>query len=381
MARGLSNPNKGPMMKSKGKGKNKASKARKNGSKQNRSRPGPSRPNPTTLINNSGFLKCALASIDFQDTGFSGIPDAYSGKVFAEHWDGVKTVTVDAGKTSLFLLTPTPGIAYFNLDNTNGTSYDGTFAPNNYPDFATLFASSIGQLPVSEFRMVSNCFEMTNTTPSMYRGGDIKVAELDLQILNPISGTAYGTPDNVYYYVEGFPYSPLTSGLYIGGGSSGIYTGAYNRNASWEWYPPMEYGTHGSDHGLFPLSWLDSSSPPLIKSSLNQDSIRGWCNNFASKLIIVTAPITQAQTFVIRTKQCVEFRPTPGTMYSRIASLSPPHSPAELQLYAQTVKSLPTAVSRRQNDNFWSKVKRFAGQAFKVLEKTVTIGAAIAPLL
>jgi len=387
MARGLRNPN---HMAKKGRKKGKGKRQRKNPAPKPRPVPRPvsMKQSQQELIANSGFLKCALGSIDFDTTGFRGVPDSYSGKVFCEHWDLVQSVTVPAGQTSIYMLPPSPGVAYAALQRQEGDgTYEGTYMTHHYPDQTLLFPETSGSYAITSFRLVSNCFEMTNTTPMVNRGGSIQVAELDLKMLPAATGAPYELDDETYYFIEGYPKKPLDSGLYVGGGPDGIYTAAYNRNNKWDWNLPLEYAGLASTpaekkrSGLFPLDWTDSALPPVLKASINQDSLHGWNNDFATKLIVVQAPADHSQTFVIRTKQCVEFRPRAGSLFERIAGNSPPHNSIELALYAETVKNLPAAVPRKENDNFWSKVKRIAGVAFSALEKTVMIGNLVLPLL
>jgi hypothetical protein len=363
----------------------------------------------TDMLQQSGFLKCSLAGIDFDITGFHGVPDNYSGKAFAEHWDSCRVIDIAAGSSLYIILCPAPGVV--NLSSSN---YSGAYQPSYYSDYSTLFgdASGIGAKSghklISQYRMVSNSLELTNTTPNADQGGSIRVKSLQMTLpemrLKPITVTepgeegkstfvevASGSP---VYDIMGYPPGVPSSDLYIGNGADGIYTAGYNTANSWDWKSPLTWETHGSadDKGR-PKFWLNQAPEaydtsqfgevPATDTWIDQTTaqIRGWDNDFSTKLVVIKAPKDKAQSYVLRSKQCVEFRPSEGTPYDRIASLSPDYSPKELALYAATIKQLPIAVTRAQNDNFWAKVKRAAATAYRILEKSVQIGGLVLPLL
>lgn len=223
---------------------------------------------------------------------------------------------------------------------------------------------------------------MTNTTPVLNQGGTVMVQELSLRITlplpEPISGTsADGT---IFYKVDGLSPDFPNAQLYTDNAANGVYTAGYNREGEWEWQVPLEYGW---DTSLvrFPLIWRDASNATSVEYELPKDRIRGFDNSFNTKLIIIKAPESSAQSFSIRCKQCIEFRPRPQNIFARMAPESPRHNPAELEIYNEVVKNLPVAVRRNQNDNFWAKVKKAAHTALNVLDKTVVIGSTIMKMI
>ena len=60
---------------------------------------------------------------------------------------------------------------------------------------------------------------------------------------------------------------------------------------------------------------------------------------------------------MLKTGQCVEYKPRPDTLLAKAAKLPPPLDQRSLAAYRSVAKSLPLAVPRAQNAGFWDWVK------------------------
>lgn len=360
---------------------------KRNVARKRKSNGGNNRKLNRSKIMDSPFLKCSLANIDFQGTGFNGVPDGFSGKVFTEHWSHTSTITVAANTRTVLLLSPSVGYPYFVVDNqaqSAAWNYGFWDTPDRFPDYEALFPTN-GEPKVSDFRLIGSEVELTNTTPLVERGGSIRVCEISLERSdNPlpyrqISGASAYDQFNVY---SGFPSTLPVEGLACFDAKDGLYTRTYNRDGKWEWHAPLAV-REDADRINIAEVWdyysPDDSTSPSINNGV-KCLVTCFDNAHCSKLVIIDAP-NKAQTFTVLAKQCASFRPIINTLPYRIASNGAKHEPAELALYAEAVKRLPIAVTRKQNDNFWAKVKRTLQTSLNVLERTLVIGASIAAVL
>lgn len=345
-----------------------------------------------TMIHNSGFLKCALAPIDFDTTGFRGVPDTFSGKVFSEHWSSNSTLSVAAGYRSMILLLPTVGTRYLVVTGPRDAVHWKTISwnPLYYPDMTELFPTGDEASPrVAEGRMVSNCIELTNVSPIVNRGGSVKTCRIAAEVaLAPLPGQTNSFEDTTaaIFGIAGWPEEEPNEDVTVTDASKGCYMQLENTAGTWPWTVPKTTRYEDLYDGTaYAFSWEahDNASGVTQNTITNGffSKSRIWDNNFNSKVMIIDAPASAGQDFIIKSKQCVSFRPVNNTLENRIAQDSAHHSPLELNIYNECIKQMPVSVIRSQNDNFWGKVKKFMGQAVNVLEKAAAIGGAVALVL
>lgn len=311
------------------------------------------------LVDRSGFLKCAFAPNDFATTGFVGVPDQYSGLVYSAAMEHVETISLAPGQTKYLLLAPSVGVAYIESSSLTGIWQNHKYA--TFDDMISYVSNPAGevadQVHFSQFRYVSQTLELTNTTPLLSRGGVIKVQDVPLRYAAAINQSS----DYVIAKVNGLP-ATMTRKVYADDASHGVYTVAVNQEEEFDWFTPLtgvqydltlDFGEHGAV--------LEAHAPG---GSWATWAMKGWDNGFGSKLVQITAPDGQGQTFEIKTTACVEFRPEPDTLLAAVAHSSPQYNAVEMAIYHRLASRLPIAVRRADNAGFWEWVRKTAAAVF-----------------
>jgi hypothetical protein len=293
------------------------------------------------------FLKCAFAPADFDGTSTYGVPDDFGGKSLAVRFRNVASVNLVANTDYYFILAPVAGMSYFMLSKAAGvipTAADA-YTGVQYSNFGSLFPSaSFVNQNASKFRMVSNHFELVSTTNSMSWTGNIQCFKLPLQAyLNNEGATGAGNnPD--YWSISGLNQVTATDAdMYSGAFNFGVYTGAFNRGAKFDFSP----------------IWKQQIGLPGVISAFDFGGltgiIPGFDNNMESVLIKITG-VTTGQSCMIRSWSCAEFQFGPGNIMYDSQSLHVDCDKLAMAIYKKVSIELGAGVSALDNANFWERV-------------------------
>jgi hypothetical protein len=332
------------------------------------------------------FLKCATAQPDFDNTGSKGVPDYYSGRSLTKLHAMNTSVTFPAGQDTYIIVPPVPGIGYWILSGVSGPGIVGQFVATPFSDYVSMFTptsfltgaigTSSSTLNVDSFRVISLAAELQPTVNEMNWAGTIAVAKFPLR-LSQVLGTASGattasTGDNAlitgiaaleYALINGF-----AGQLYTAPFNQGMYTASFNRQSTFEFkdvggtivtnntapFPGPQQPTITSDSSLVTFGL------PIISTSATSN-IGLWTgmDDLDSIILRVSVPSGgPSMTGIIKTWQCTEYVPNPGSAMYEFSGEAAQYDPLALQAYKRIACQLPVAVSYYDNDNFWDRVAK-----------------------
>jgi len=295
------------------------------------------------------FLKCAFAPPDFSSNDIAGVPDEFHGTSLTKKHRLISPITLAASQDLYILFLPTPGIAYWTASVVPGAGVTAAtgFNPVYYSDSVTMFgnASTAADI-VTKFRYVSNHIEIVPTVNQMQWTGNIQCWKAPIATfvregganssdMLSISGIRACTSTNANQYTGPF--------------NLGVYSGAYNANAKFDFQPIME------GIGNIPGS-LTASDFGFLASAAS--GFYGLDNEFESIIIKISGVGVNANnTAIVKTWACVEYQCVPGNLLYEFSSLSPTDAFA-IRVYREIINNLPVGVSFTQNDSFWQRVLR-----------------------
>jgi hypothetical protein len=300
------------------------------------------------------FLKCAFSAADFDGSGTYGVPDSFGGKSVAVKHRNVNP-TVFAALTDIYIIVaPVPGYSYFYTLTPQGVPPTSTavFQGVPYSDLASIFANPNTTLSdaqsVLKFRFVSQHFEIVPTTNQTSWTGSITAFKIQLQATS--ESTAALSNRMTLTGLSGILAN--NADQYNGPFNLGVYTGAYNRSAAWEFTPTIN-GMNTIPQTV--IAGYDWGS--LTYDGIAGHALPGFDNNMESICIkIAGIGSNPADSCLIKTWACVEYQFSPGTMMYEMQNLHFAEDRMAMELYKYIVQGLPVGVSFIDNANFWQRV-------------------------
>lgn len=292
------------------------------------------------------FLKCAFAAPDFDGNGTTGFPDKFTGQSLAIKSRFTTTLRLKGGTDYYFLLPPIPGVSYASTETSSGTPLNNAtqFSCKPYSNFNSLFTGTDSDTAqnrvVSKFRFVSNHFEMVCNTNNNNWSGNITAFKIQAQTLEKnqqLSKTVDGLNGIL----------ATDQSRYDGPFNLGIYTGAFNKGAEYDFFPIWQNQVN-LPTTLDPTDFMQILGP-------RDGEVPGFDNNFETVVISVTGVNTD-QSFTLKTWQCVEYQFTPGTIMYESQVLKCEEDLIALELYRKIIHEMPIAVSYFDNAKFWNRV-------------------------
>jgi hypothetical protein len=310
------------------------------------------------------FLKCAFAPPDFANSNVRGVPDEYQGKSLVKKHRLVSSQAFSSASTDYyFLVLPTPGYAYWTASVTSGAGIVAStvFTGVPYADCTTFFNSggtagtSTADI-VDKFRYVSNHFELVPTANQMTWSGNVQCWKFPATLFVRQNNLTTGAEGGNLWSIAGFQALNATNAdQYTGPFNLGVYAGAYNTGAKFDFSQILEYIT------AVP-STAYSALGDFGQLSATTNGFTGFDNQFDSMVIKVTGMGTNtANTAIIKTWACVEYQALPGSGYYEFQTNSPCDLVA-LDLYRKVINQLPPGVSFVDNDSFWQRVLQIIRQ-------------------
>lgn len=299
------------------------------------------------------FLKCAFAPVDFADTMVTGVPDGQTGNILLSKNRYIGAFSLPPLTDRVLILTGIPGYACMYKDGVNGFDVAplDVFFPIPYPEARGLLSGSntgtyISGINVSSFRMVSNHLEIINTSAIMNTAGSIQIYKSPLTYGDKASFLAGGNLKKTLHGLEG-----ANSTAYRGFDGhllSGAYTAAYS-NGKFEWTPVIEgqqtipQTVENDDFGQFVFNVGNGFGFPGMDNSMNTTFIR------------ISNTSTNAQSYRLKTFQCVEYLTNPKSMMYPYSGNPPLHDALAMEIYKKLIGELPIAVVYADNANFWER--------------------------
>lgn len=294
-----------------------------------------------------GFLKCAIAGVDFPGVRASGVPDDSSVPSFCVR--NKQTFVFTVSSSALYVMVaPTPGVACWSTADTTTQ-----WSPSYFKDFATLFGDTstapYGAVNATDFRYMSMSVEAKTTSSALNAAGSLCVARnsgVELTQAIQSSGPVQGLEG---LFITGLPESNLT-GLSSTAGSKVFHvnTGAY----SWS---PNDHGTWEFSKLFTGCNGINSNDLTLGGPALN-GKVMGWGN--LAPIMIALEGSNTSTNLIVSVETCIEYIPRAGTLMAEMCSPSCPHDPLAMEMYDRAVIELPAVVEVAKNDSFWESFLR-----------------------
>jgi len=310
------------------------------------------------------FLKCAFAPPDFANSNVRGVPDDYQGKSLVKKHRMVASQAFSTASTDYyFLVLPVPGYAYWLATVSSGSPLIATTIFNGVPyaDCGTLFNSSSNAGTstadiVDKFRFVSNHFELVPTTNQMTWSGNVQSWKFPSTLFLRQNNLTTGAEAGNIWSISGLQSLNATNAdQYTGPFNLGVYAGAYNTGASFDFSQIIEYVTAVPST---PSTFLGDFGQ--LNASTN--GFTGFDNQFESMVIKVSGMGTNVgNTAIVKSWSCVEYQAIPGSGYYEFQTLSSCDKVA-LDLYRKIINQLPPGVSFVDNESFWQRVLQIIRQ-------------------
>jgi hypothetical protein len=300
------------------------------------------------------FLKCAFAPPDFAVSNVKGAPDKFEHESYVAKHRLTSSFTNPGGRDTYFWLCPSPGIAFAFINKAAGSPVVETdvWQPVPYEDFQELFGLDSRNTAdkITQYRFVSNHMELVPTVNQMQWSGSISAFKFQ----STVNVRQQGTANNILGMTGLEAVNSTNANMYSGPVINGVYTGAYNSAAEFEWQNVYEGVRQLPETILTSLDFtqLNGVTPPGGIAHL-----AGLDNGFESVVIKVTNSGSD-NTFILRNYACVQYKVRPGqgasVMYN--AQTVACHDELALTLYKRIVAELPVGVTYTDNDSFWQRV-------------------------
>jgi hypothetical protein len=303
------------------------------------------------------FLKCAFAPPDFNGEKVSGVPDSYTNRSLVKKHKLVTNVTYAANVDTYIVVLPTPGVAYWTATVAAGTPFLSTtlLNPVYYSDTTSLFGPTSGATTdqnVTDFRYVSQAFELINTANEMTWSGNIQAFKFKCSLtLAEYSSSGLAV------------LAPVVTGLQsLNSAIANQYTAPYKAGV---------FMTAGNANGPFNFSKIVAgySAVPPIGFGLDDwfGTLNGMVTGFGEleSLCIKVSGVTATESAILKSWACVEYMPNTVSPLYEYCSFSPREDQLALQCYREIMAAMPVAVPYFENDGLWQRVlriiQRFSG--------------------
>lgn len=314
------------------------------------------------------FLKCAFASPDFSIDPGKGIPDKFQGLVLPKKHCLTQSISFTAGKQTILLVAPIPGIACLKAEVPINTSFAGVALDAiQFPGFDQLFGTSYTDTAanVTAFRYASMAAGVYPTSNLMQFAGSIQVFKIPLkQVLNAYTQVvATVPPTNVPQQtiaLDGLEaLDAMPNNNYSGSFIEGCYSQSTCNEPEFEFHPIME------GYESVPQTDVTIAQASMFAPLSFTGSAYTGLGDMDAIAILVTSPVGAVNTAVLKIWACVEYRPTPNSTLYEFAHESPPNDEYALAAYRKIARDIPVAVACKDNASFWERVRAILSAGLK----------------
>lgn len=299
----------------------------------------------------TAFLKCTMSPADFAIVeNFSGIPDEYDGSSVTRNLTCIGPLpTGPTGEDLYIIQMPIPGVAYLYGTRTAGSTGNITFVPVYYDSITTLFPIGNEASNVESFRFASNVIEIIPTANEMTMAGSIQIWKSQVNMGHQMAPTTGSTSFiSEFPFLEGVSAINSTKPSSVFPMSDGVYVPSFNSQSSFPWTPVTTGTTYTElnvNQALGNIAdrffTLNDNGTPFIGLGTYETTI------------IKIPTLAAGQSGIIRAWCCLELQvPTTSIIYD-YRHVSPLYDPLALALLKKYHSSLTTAVTWKQNANFW----------------------------
>lgn len=294
------------------------------------------------------FLKVALAAPDFGTGTFSGIPDAYDGRVITKSWTYTGSLpALTDGLDTFIVQAPVPGVAYFYGQVGAGNL---VLNPVYYSDFLSVFPLAAESSNAQSFRYGGQAMEIIPTVNAMTWAGSVQVfrGEANLTLSGQAGSCSLSIaglsalinskrPDAVHPFNLGcfcpsrqtqadFPFHPV------------------NTNTVWD--------------ELYVATYSGSGAGITVSFAAG---VTGFVGMGSMETIVYKIPgyNKTANSLTLRTWAYNEFQVSSSSSLYEYAHMSPMHDPFAMALVKKAYMELQLCVPFYENDGIWSKILSF----------------------
>jgi hypothetical protein len=306
------------------------------------------------------FLACAFAPPDFNNDPGVGIPDEFDGKVLMRKHVLTTAIAPTANKQTLYIIAPTPGIAYFSAETTIGNSFGAVdFTGVAMPGYSTLFPTTgNSNANVTAFRYASMCAGLYPTGNLTQMAGSIQVYKAKLSLTRNYLQLSFATSPPVAVPMD----TPAIEGLeavdnvpsdnFSVNFAEGCFSQSVNNQPEFEFLPITE------GYANLPLGSLTRAQAGMYTALLapSTTTINGL-GSMDAIMILVTSPASSVNAAILKVWSCVEYKPNSASTLYEFCTQSPSHDPTALAAYRGVASSIPVAVRAVENANFWNRIK------------------------
>jgi hypothetical protein len=352
----------------------------------------------------SAYLKTATAAPDFDQLDSRGIPDDYAGKSVTIKEMFIETVTIGNGvdgKVQIFVVAPTPGVSYWShVLTTSGGGAAGwaagdVLAAKLAPTCGDLFDNAVTpRIPteiggsntksVDQFRCTAMAAELVPVNNTFNSYGTICAYRTPMATMvdtEPVDSLTIPTfSDVIVTGASGFATlggygQPNNSNAYCAPARDGAYIVSMRGDEEAEFFNIRDSEHVADRHCAFigpaavkPGNFLSFTGPMM-----------GWDESHDSIILRVDVPpAVAAQVYLLKIWKSYEYKPTFNSFAWQLAGNSASYDPAALELYRQMARSLPVAVSYRDNPDFWTTILKTVQIGSGLLSSLPGIGGTIA---
>lgn len=303
------------------------------------------------------FLKCAYAPFDKKGMAFTGVPDEYVGEETLLDFDEIFHLSIPKESSVYYMVAPTPCTAFLESTVSPVSSPPDQFHGRNYRLYNDVAGDGkIEHLKFSEFRCVSNAVELECMESLLEIKGSITVYRVPLTISTQLE------TDSTVLAARVAGLNQITNAMPAGSAvfhlKDGMYAVTTDRTGKFEWAQPMvskRYSKDGNAESV-PDMWADTGTNLLGMGNLDTIIIR------------VDNTMSTNASIKLRCSSCVSFKANMNTLLQTMAKESPPYDPLGLACYNAVRGKLPVATVRRENADFWERVRKAIRESAKVLQ-------------
>jgi hypothetical protein len=287
----------------------------------------------------------------------------YGGKTVVKQDYLTMPINVEKGFDHFVIVAPMPGVAFWFAKVANGASLAAIqFTPVLYPDSESMFPNMVQSLPgdylvsntqqVDRFRTMTSAAELVCTTNNFNYAGALTAFKTPLALALANRSV---TPSDESFAQEltgfdGVAVSVNSSQIYASDVKSGVYSVAFNREASFEFHD-IQDGQSLNSQTLAPFGTSSmTSGANFVGPILGLDDF----DSIVFKLSIPASAVDQS--FFIRTWRITEYQPVQNSMLHQFSHCSPALDEIALLSYKFITANVPIGVPSAENESFWKRV-------------------------
>ncbi len=324
-------------------------------------------------VNGSAYIRTAVAPPDFDNLDDQGIPDQYDGKSVTIKEMYSTTISVDPDSTAYYLVTPTPGVSYWNKTLAasqvwaTNMQIQSFMSPNAQDLFTNAMTTRQGGMvggtntdKVDQGRCTCLAAELVPINNNFNSYGTITAFKtpLAVQFEQKIPGSSDQdqiTVTGCSSFVEfGQKSKPNNANAYVQPVREGAYVVSMRTEEDAPFLPIRDEETRHEVHtawvgpeALAPGNLVNFHGPLLF-----------WDTAFDTIVFQIDVPanVPFSQGFILKIWKAYEYKPTFNSFPYQLAGHSAPYDPRALRLYGEMARALPVAVPYKDNPDFWKSI-------------------------